>query len=206
MIAAALGLSPESIVWILAITTVLAALAFAVAGIRRDRPALGLAGLVPVAAGILAVLFGTAVPAPDPVLPPVLAIAIAMLGIVGGFPVTVWVLGLASSRSRREEPQREDDAQDEGEHGGIVVKPEGSRTKREVLRGGWVIGYLERIAVLAAIALGRFEIVAAVIAIKGLGRFTELDSAVARERFIIGTLTSLSWAAVCGLLVATTLG
>ena len=79
---------------------------------------------------------------------------------------------------------------------------EGTRKHHEVLRGGWVIGYLERIAVIAAVALGRFEIVAAVIAVKGLGRFTELDNAVARERFIIGTLTSLTWAGACGLLIA----
>ena len=35
------------------------------------------------------------------------------------------------------------------------------------------------------------------IAIKGVGRFTELEAAEARERFIIGTLASLIWACVC---------
>ena len=67
-----------------------------------------------------------------------------------------------------------------------------------MLRGGWLIGYLERFAIIVAIVLGHFEIVAAVIAIKGLGRFSELDNAIARERFIIGTLTSMIWAGACG--------
>ena len=75
------------------------------------------------------------------------------------------------------------------------------QTTREVLRGGWLIGYLERLAIVAAVVLGRFEIVAAVIAVKGLGRFSELDNAAARERFIIGTLTSIIWAGTCALLI-----
>ena len=70
-----------------------------------------------------------------------------------------------------------------------------------MLRGGWLIGYLERLAIIAAVVLGRYEIVAAVIAVKGLGRFTELDNAAARERFIIGTLSSMIWAGTCALLI-----
>lgn len=205
MIAQALGLGAAETAWILAITAVALAVLGAGFAIRRVRPRLGLVAVVPVAAGALAALFDAGIAAPHPAYPPLLAIAFAALGVVGGYPLTVYMLGLGSTRSRDDQPGTHD-ASDEGEHGGIVVTPEGSRTKREVLRGGWVIGYLERIAVLAAIALGRFEIVAAVIAVKGLGRFTELDSSVARERFIIGTLTSLSWAAACGLLLAATLG
>jgi hypothetical protein len=45
------------------------------------------------------------------------------------------------------------------------------------------------------------ETVVAVIAIKGLGRFTELDSSAARERFIIGTLVSLLWSGLAAGLV-----
>ena len=36
------------------------------------------------------------------------------------------------------------------------------------------------------------------MAIKGVGRFSELAAAEARERFIIGTLSSLLWACVVG--------
>ncbi len=65
-----------------------------------------------------------------------------------------------------------------------------------VLRGGAIIGVLERVAVFLAILAGEPAAIAYVVAIKGLGRFAELKGTpVAAERFIIGTLTSLLWAA-----------
>jgi hypothetical protein len=65
-----------------------------------------------------------------------------------------------------------------------------------ILRGGAIIGVLERLAVCLAILAGEPIAIAYVVAIKGLGRFAELkETPVAAERFIIGTLTSLLWAA-----------
>lgn len=65
-----------------------------------------------------------------------------------------------------------------------------------ILRGGAIIGVLERLAVCLAVLAGEPVAIAYVIAIKGLGRFAELkETPVAAERFIIGTLTSLLWAA-----------
>ena len=65
-----------------------------------------------------------------------------------------------------------------------------------VLRGGAIIGVLERLAVCLAILTGQPVAIAYVVAIKGLGRFAELkETPVAAERFIIGTLTSMLWAA-----------
>ena len=65
-----------------------------------------------------------------------------------------------------------------------------------ILRGGAIIGVLERLAVCVAILAGEPVAIAYVVAIKGLGRFAELkETPVAAERFIIGTLTSLLWAA-----------
>lgn len=94
-----------------------------------------------------------------------------------------------------------------GLHGGILVAsrvdPEAPKTivpeKREVLRGGLTIGVLERLATAGAIVAGYPEALAIVVAVKGVGRFTELDAAEARERFIIGTFASLIWAAAAGL-------
>jgi hypothetical protein len=65
-----------------------------------------------------------------------------------------------------------------------------------ILRGGAIIGVLERLAVCLAILGGQPVAIAYVVAIKGLGRFAELkETPVAAERFIIGTLASMLWAA-----------
>ena len=75
-----------------------------------------------------------------------------------------------------------------------ATSPEPPATR--ILRGGAIIGVLERLAVCLAILTGQPVAIAYVVAIKGLGRFAELkETPVAAERFIIGTLTSMLWAA-----------
>ncbi|MFE8887458.1 hypothetical protein ACFYLX_16585 [Pseudarthrobacter enclensis] len=65
-----------------------------------------------------------------------------------------------------------------------------------ILRGGAIIGVLERLGVCLAILTGQPVAIAYIVAIKGLGRFAELkETPVAAERFIIGTLASMLWAA-----------
>ncbi|QIG42481.1 hypothetical protein G5V58_06575 [Nocardioides anomalus] len=75
-----------------------------------------------------------------------------------------------------------------------------------VLRGGAWIGGLERLAVFAGLAAGFPEGVAVVLALKGVGRFPDLrkedGGGAATERFIIGTFTSVLWAAGCAGMVA----
>lgn len=98
-----------------------------------------------------------------------------------------------------------------GLHGGIIVAerptPEEQRqgvvagARREVLRGGLIIGFLERIATAGTIIAGFPEGLAIVVAVKGVGRFTELEAPEARERFIIGTFASLIWACAAALVV-----
>lgn len=190
-----LQLFAGTVTWAGAVVVVLAAVTVAILAIRLRQPVLALFGLLPVGLGILALAFGVNVSDP-PVLPAVVALGLAALGIIGGNPLTVWILGRAAKGDV-----------DSGTHGGILVPAETasgakSATKtQEVLRGGTWIGYLERVAVIGAIVVGHFEIIAAVIAIKGLGRFSELDAPEARERFIIGTLVSMTWAALCGALI-----
>lgn len=189
MIAQLLGSLGSTVVWFGAIAVVLIAVAFAFVAARNQSARFGLGAVIPVAVGGFAAAVNLDVPAPDPAFLSVLGIALAALGVIGGYPITVWVLSRAETSK-------------DGDHGGIVVEGDTAKSPaREVLRGGWLIGYLERFAVVAAIVLGHWEIVAAVIAVKGLGRFSELDNAVARERFIIGTLTSLIWAGACALLI-----
>ena len=71
-----------------------------------------------------------------------------------------------------------------------------STPSQRILRGGAIIGVLERLGVCLAILAGQPVAIAYIVAIKGLGRFAELkETPVAAERFIIGTLTSMLWAA-----------
>jgi hypothetical protein len=85
-----------------------------------------------------------------------------------------------------------------GDTGPLELEAPGS-----VLRGGAWIGYLERGAVSATLLAAFPEGLALVLAVKGVGRYSELrDSgragghgSDAPEEFIIGTLASMLWAA-----------
>jgi hypothetical protein len=67
------------------------------------------------------------------------------------------------------------------------------------LRGGTWIGILERVAVTMAILAGFPAGIAVVVAIKGLGRFPELQRTPGNaETFMIGSLASLIWASAAG--------
>jgi hypothetical protein len=86
--------------------------------------------------------------------------------------------------------------------------PHPIETAGEVLRGGAWIGALERGAVFASLATGMPEGVAIVLALKGLGRYAELQTQASKgaaERFIIGTFTSVLWAAGAAGVLALTL-
>ncbi len=69
----------------------------------------------------------------------------------------------------------------------------------KALRGGTWIGILERFAITGCLLAGEPGGIAFVVAIKGLGRYPELrEHPVASERFVIGTLASMCWAATLG--------
>lgn len=187
----------QIIVWLIAIIALSGALALSISAVRFAQPMLALFTAIPVAVGLAGIAFSTRIPAPNHAVAVVAAILLASIGIVAGNPITVAVLTHAARGSgTRAVP---------GQHGGIFVDAQGnaplSTVRTEVLRGGTIIGYLERLALIAAIVLGHLEIVAVLIAVKGLGRYSELDSAEVRERFIIGTLVSLIWAGACALLI-----
>jgi hypothetical protein len=113
------------------------------------------------------------------------------LAIAGGGPLTTTVLALVD----RGNPAKQS-TQEAG----------------QVLRGGALIGSLERGGIFAAVLAGWPEGLAVVLAIKGLARYPELKGpdegglpvtphAVA-ERFIIGTFVSVLWAIGCAGLLA----
>ena len=152
-----------------------------------------------VIAGVLVVLCLLVVTVSPLNVPLLVGLGIALLGtalaVLGGNPVTRRVLEIAT-HGRVEE----------GDNGGILLRapsvaPGSESTVREVLRGGTTIGYLERIAVALGLIAGFPEAIAVVVALKGIGRFSELAAAEARERFIIGTLASLVWACIVAALV-----
>jgi len=178
------------VLWALAVLVTAGGVVAAVLATRLQRPALALYCLIPVGGGLLVAAFGVDLLPDERPFGVVLALGVAAIGVLAGNPLTTYVLDLATRDTVRR-----------GAHGGILIRREGTGEEREVLRGGTTIGYLERVAIVGAIAVGHPEVIAALIAIKGLGRFSELESAAARERFIIGTLASMIWAAGCALLV-----
>lgn len=107
------------------------------------------------------------------------------LAVTGGGPLTTSVLALADRGNTR---------------------AQSTQKAGEVLRGGALIGSLERAAIFTALVAGWPEGLAIILAIKGLARYPELRSpdqpasvtpqAVA-ERFIIGTFTSVLWSIAC---------
>ncbi len=126
-----------------------------------------------------------------------------LVAAVGGWPVTGAVLKLAraveAARPGRD-PAR-DPAADQV-HEPVTrpaLPPLPSRPPQPagpvILRGGLVIGLLERLAVATAVLADEPVAIAYVVAIKGLGRYAELkETPAAAERFIIGTLASMLWA------------
>jgi hypothetical protein len=122
----------------------------------------------------------------------ILALLGIVLGVLGGNPLTRRVLEIATHGRVHETSD-----------GGIRVDggADGDESGAVLLRGGTTIGYLERLAAVIGIVAGFPEALAVIVAVKGVGRFSELASAEARERFIIGTLASLLWACVVAGLV-----
>lgn len=121
----------------------------------------------------------------------VLLLVAGGLAVAGGGPLTTSVLALVDRKNTR---------------------AQSTQQAGEVLRGGALIGALERGAIYATLVAGWPEGLAVVLAIKGLARYPELKSpdlpatvapqAVA-ERFIIGTFTSVLWSVTCaGLLLS----
>jgi hypothetical protein len=103
--------------------------------------------------------------------------------VVGGGPVTAALFDVVDQGDTAG-----GDEDDSLEHAG------------ELLRGGAWIGALERAGVVGALVAGWPEGTAVVLALKGLGRYPELRNAgtgAVAERFIIGTFSSVLWAAGC---------
>ena len=62
------------------------------------------------------------------------------------------------------------------------------------LRAGRVIGVLERILIFVGLTVSSWEILAGVIALKTVARYSKLDEQNRAEYFLIGSLASILWA------------
>lgn len=188
----------DAITWSALVMSLVAAAALSVLAYLRPRRA-----YIWFAAGTLGAALLAAASANGPAqfgLAPLITVLGLTVAVFGGSPAAATALDLAMGGTVAP-----------GLHGGIIVAEKRSAdeehrgvqaaTKREVLRGGLTIGVLERIASAGAIIAGFPEALAIVVAIKGVGRFTELEAPEARERFIIGTFASLIWACAGALVV-----
>ena len=112
--------------------------------------------------------------------------AMLVAGSVSGDPVVRAVFRWADASAQRTEPPPSPWADPQ--------PPEQPRDP--ALRGGLVIGVLERTAAILSLLSGHSSGIAVVVAIKGLARYGEFSNPRQREEFIIGTLASLVWAAL----------
>ncbi len=63
-------------------------------------------------------------------------------------------------------------------------------------RVGRLIGHLERLMIASGLIIGAWEILAAVVALKTVARFKDLDEKLNAEYFLVGSLFSVAWAIV----------
>lgn len=175
--------------WCVVLLALGAAIALAALSSRPGRHRLVLPAVGLVAVLLLWAILGGMSTVPHPIVLALAGLALAALAVIGGSPLVSLVLRLSTHDARM------------GVHGGIMVD-RADEAPREILRGGKTIGYLERFAIVGCVAAGQLAGLALVVAIKGLGRYSELENAEARERFIIGTLVSFVWAVVCAAPIA----
>jgi hypothetical protein len=169
------------VLWVVLLLALYAAVAVAVLANRPGRHWLALPAVALVAVAIVLAVFDAGRSAPGLGFLVAAGVGLLLLALVAGSP-------LVASRG----------AVPVGNHGVLAVDVKGIvPVEREILRGGMTIGYLERLAVVGSAFAGQPAAVAVIVAIKGLGRFAELENSAARERFIIGTMVSLIWAGAC---------
>jgi hypothetical protein len=176
-----------TVVLLVAVLVVTAVLSLALGGrTLAQQVAAGVAVGVLAVLGLVVVIGGSLTDAGS-VLAGTLLVELFLVAVLGGSPVTATVLWLVDRGSSR---------------------PDTMDRAGEVLRGGAWIGAFERAAIFAALGAGWPEGLAVVLALKGLGRYSELRGAPpgaggpvtsggVAERFIIGTFASVLWAVAC---------
>lgn len=175
-------MTPSDVSWLVVALATFATLALAIVAMRDGRTWYSALALLPVIAALA--MGASPLAGPSPAVGVPLWIGVGLLAVVAGSPLVSLVLHLASPRTVPLQVQNS-----------VFVTRGG--TRQEELRGGVTIGLLERLAFLGCVLLGQPGGIAVIVAVKGLGRFNELNTEQTRERFIVGTLASLVWVGAC---------
>lgn len=81
-----------------------------------------------------------------------------------------------------------------------TTPPESGQTI--TLRAGRVIGILERVLIFVGLVASSWEILAGVVALKTVARYSDLDKQDKAEYFLVGSLASILWAVAMTALIA----
>ncbi|WP_431839801.1 hypothetical protein [Gordonia hongkongensis] len=151
-----------------------------------------------VLAGVTAVLAAVAAPASG-FLASAVPVVAALAAVTGGGPVVRTVL-VAGGVGQRPGPGPDPEGSPDDGTGDDTDTPDSPApaptdpAEAGPLRGGRVIGYLERLAVVTTLMAGWPEGLAIILAVKSLARYPELRAPHAAEQFIMGTFASVMWA------------
>ncbi|WP_233557738.1 hypothetical protein [Tessaracoccus antarcticus] len=125
------------------------------------------------------------------------------LAVFAGTPVVRRLLVRIENRDEVTPPEVESELTVGGEPPSVAPVSQsgalpGLQAAGEQLKGGYWIGLLERAALFACVLSGFPAGIAVVLGVKGLGRYPELRTPTGSkgELFIIGTFSSMLWAAL----------
>ncbi len=76
----------------------------------------------------------------------------------------------------------------------VEVSPKGHIQEENALQAGRYIGLFERLLISLGVIVDHWEIIVAVIALKTVARYQELNDQITAEYFLVGSLVSLLWA------------
>ena len=80
--------------------------------------------------------------------------------------------------------------------------PTAAKQSETRIAAGRYIGLLERLLIIIGLVMGSWEVMVAVVALKTVARYKELDEQIPAEYFLVGSLASILWAVViAGLLI-----
>lgn len=125
------------------------------------------------------------------------------LAVFVGTPVVRWLLRRIETHETRDSASPTYDVTVGDAPPSLMTLPisevPGLGAASEQLKGGYWIGLLERAALFACVLSGFPAGIAVVLGVKGLGRYPDLRTPTGSkgELFIIGTFSSMLWAALC---------